>query len=148
MGSFRGSIAGHARWIAVFTLLLLVSLAVPVFAASAAEGPEESPSVAEWSPPSASELAAVELEEREQAEWLSSPEAEQQREASHTAYINLSAGEAQSLLLEAFPGQLKQLNGDPARVLSSLEVEKPLGTDAARIEAEKAKARSSILGPG
>jgi sugar lactone lactonase YvrE len=134
----------HSRsWLALFTLLLCIATAVPVFASPAQGAENESPSAAEVPAPSASEIAKAELEERERAEWLSSPEAERQREASQSAYASLPAGEAQSLLLEAFPGQLKQLNGDPARVLSTLEVEKPLGTYAARVEAGEGE--SAIL---
>ena len=143
MQSRRGSLTGRARWIIAFALLLLATTAVPVLADSPSESSEGSPSSAEVPAPSASELAAVEDEQRERTEWLSSPEAQKQREASQGAYTNLTAGEAQSLLVEAFPGQLKALNGDPARVLSELEIEKPLGTYAARVEAGEGE--SAIL---
>src|SRR5262249_57936344 len=106
-------------------------------------GIEELPSAAEAPSPSLSEVGAVEDEQREHAEWLSSAEAERQREASRAAYPNLSASEAQSLLLEAFPEQLKQLNGDPARVLSELEIEMPLGTYGALVSGEEGE--SAIL---
>jgi YD repeat-containing protein len=118
-------------------------MAVPVFAVSPAQGAGESPSLAEVPAPSASELAEAEREEREQAEWLLSPKAEEQREASSNAYTNLTAGEARNLLVEAFPLQLKALNADPARVLSTLEVEKPLGTYGALVSDEEGE--SAIL---
>ena len=107
------------------------------------EGAEESPSAAEVPAPSASELAAFEDEQREHAEWLESPEAKHQRETSQSAYTSLTAGEAQALLVEAFPQQLKALNADPARVLSTLEVEKPLGTYGALVSDEEGE--SAIL---
>ena len=135
MQSLRGLLASRFRWAVVFASFLLVLTAAPVVADPSAEGPEESLSVAEVPAPTPSEVAAAELEEREHAKWISSPEAEHQREASQGAYASLSVGEAQSLLLETFPGQLEQLNGDPARVLSELEIEKPLGTYSALVEA-------------
>jgi len=85
----------------------------------------------------AEEEAAREREERE------TPAAEREREESATAYTSLSAAEAQALLQAAFPGQLEELNGDPARVLSTLEIEKPLGTYAALVEAGEGE--SAIL---
>ncbi len=101
------------------------------------QGAGESPSLAEIPAPSAGELAVAEREERERAEWLSSPEAREQREASSTAYANLSADEAQSLLVKAFPRQLAALNADPARVLSALEVEEPLGSYGALVSSDE-----------
>jgi YD repeat-containing protein len=127
---------GRGRWLALFTLLLCIASVAAVSVASTAEGAGESPSSAEAPPPSGSELAVLELEEREHAEWLSSPEAARQREASRDAFADLSSPEAQNLLVEAFPKQLQELNADPARVLSELEVEKALGTYGARIAEE------------
>ena len=89
----------------------------------------------------------VEGEEEELAKWLTSPEASQERKASQDAYAALSAGQAQDLLLEAFPRQLQELNADPARVLSEMEVEKPLGTFGARVSignGESAVVESSV----
>src|SRR5690349_1521978 len=129
-------VARHVRrtkWLVAFTLLLLVSSAVPVLAYASGEGGEESLPPVEAPAPSAVELAELESKEREYTEWLSSPEAVEQREASQSAYDSLSANEARSLLLEAFPGQFNALNADPARVLSELEVEQPLGTYAALV---------------
>jgi sugar lactone lactonase YvrE len=136
---------GH--WAAAFALLLLVSSAIPVVAASASEGEEGSPPATEAPAPSAAELAQIEDQEREYAEWLSSPEAIGQREASRGAYANLSASKAGELLLEAFPGPLNALNADPARVLSGLEIEKPLGTFAALVsdqQGERSIVESSV----
>ena len=132
----RPSLAGRAHCALCFALLLLAITAVPVFAAETPGGGEEAPSLSEIPAPSAEELAGAETEQRERAEWLSSPEAREEREASLTAYASLSADEAKSLLVEAFPEQLAQLNADPARVLSELEVEKPLGTYGALVADE------------
>ena len=145
MESIRAGQGHNGRWLTLFGLLLCVCVAtaVSVFAVTPARGAEEPPSLAEVPAPSASELAEAEREEREHAEWLSSPEAQKQRDASSNAYANLTAGEAQSLLVEAFPGQLKALNADPARVLSTLEVEKPLGTYGALVSNEEGE--SAIL---
>ncbi len=133
----------HGQWLALFSLLLCVAVSVPLFAVSPAQGAEESVSVSEVPAPSASEVAEAEGEEREHAEWLASPEAEAQREASGSAYTNLTAGEAQSLLVESFSRQLKALNADPARVLSALEVEKSLGTYGALVSDDEGE--SAIL---
>ncbi len=143
MQSRRESSLSRMRWFAAFALFLLATTAVPLLAASPAEGSEELP--AEELP--APDFTEVEREEREHAEWLLSPEAESQREASRTAYTALSTGEAQSLLLEAFPKQFKELNADPARFLSELEIEEPLGTYGARIatgEDESALVESAV----
>ncbi|HEY5709159.1 MAG TPA: DUF6531 domain-containing protein [Solirubrobacterales bacterium] len=120
----------RAKWLIAFTLTLLASSAAPVLATE--EGGGES-AAGEAPAPSAAEFSQLESQELEYAEWLSSPEAITQREASQNAYGSLTAGEARELVLEAFPGQLNALNADPARVLSELEIEKPLGTYAALI---------------
>jgi hypothetical protein len=100
-----------------FALLLFAVAAAPVLASGKSSGEvppgETSPSGED----SSAGVEAAELEEREQAEWLSS------LEASIDAYASLSTGEAQDLLVEAFPEQLKELNADPARVLSELDIE-------------------------
>jgi len=110
---------------------------------SSAQGTVASSSLAEIPAPSASELAEAEREAREHSEWLSSPKAREQREASDRAYTSLTVGEAQDLLVEAFPRQLETLNSDPARVISNLEVEKPLGTYGALVSDEDGE--SAIL---
>ena len=131
------------HWAVVFALLLLSLAAVPVLAEPPPDGNGGSAWLTEIPAPTEAEVAEAELEEHEQSEWLSGPEAEHQRQVSRTAYTDLSTAEAQSLLLEAFSVQLEQLNEDPARVLSGLEVEKPLGTYAARIKGEDGE--SAIL---
>ena len=126
--------AGKSRigWLLCFTLLLLAASSMPVVAdPSGGDQPTESSAQSEEALLKATQT--VEEEEEERAKWLLSSEAIQQREASQSAFGDLSAGEAQGLLIEAFPEQLAQLNADPARVLSELEIEKPLGTYGARI---------------
>jgi len=108
-------------------------MAVPVFADNAPESGSEGPSLTELPAPSAEELAVAEISQHERAEWLSTPEAQAQREASRDAYADLSGGESKDLLVESFSGPLERLNADPARVLSQLEVEKPLGDHAALV---------------
>jgi tripartite motif-containing protein 71 len=140
---FKGRVA------CLFAALLLCVSAAPVLADPPAEGAEEPPSTAEAPAPapSASELAEFEREESENAEWLSSPEAEHERESSRDAYASLSTGEAQSLLTETFTEQLAALNADPARFLSELKIEEPLGTYGALVsvgEGESAIVESSV----
>jgi YD repeat-containing protein len=134
----------RAKWLIAFTLTLLASSVAPVFATG--EGGGES-AAGEAQPPSPAEIAELESQELEYAEWLSSPEAISQREASQSAYGSLTAGEARELVLDAFPEELNALNADPARVLSELEIEKPLGTYAALIsdqQGERSIVESSV----
>jgi YD repeat-containing protein len=128
---------------AVFALLLLAVTTAPLIEASPAQGSEEPPVEG----PHAPDFAEIERAERERGEWLLTPEAESQREASRTAYTNLSTSAAQGLLLESFPDSLKRLNADPARFLSELEIEESLGTYEARVstgEDETALVESAV----
>ncbi|HEX5376365.1 MAG TPA: DUF6531 domain-containing protein [Solirubrobacterales bacterium] len=134
IGGSTGHRVHRAKWLIAFTLTLLASSAAPVFATE--EGGGEG-AAGEAQGPSPAEIAELESQELEYAEWLSSPEAISQREASQNAYGNLSASEARELVLEAFPGQIDALNADPARVLSELEIEQPLGTYAALVSDEQ-----------
>jgi Ca2+-binding RTX toxin-like protein len=115
-------------------VLLGLVLAVPVAFGAEDSGPE-TPAAESAPAPTPAELAPIEKEEREYAEWLESPAAERQRENSETAYTDLTSGEARSLLSETFAEELEGLNGDPGRILSTLEVEKPLGTYSALVKA-------------
>jgi sugar lactone lactonase YvrE len=148
MVSVRRFVNGRTCWLIVFTVLLFAASSMPVFADPAGESPPPS----ETSVPSEGEslteaTEALEDEEQEQAEWLLSPEARLERESSQDAYTALSSGQAQDLLLEAFPGQLQELNADPARVLSEMDIEKILGTYGARVaigNGESAVVESSV----
>jgi YD repeat-containing protein len=145
MGSSRESMASRSRWIAVFACLLLISSAAPVFADS--PEPNRETAVAEDSAADNPEryfdghvvpvdLGAVEREEREREEWLESPEAIQQRQASLQAYADLSAGESEELLRTVFAEQLEALNGDPARFLSDAQLVRPQGETVATVSDE------------
>lgn len=100
-----------------------------------ADAVEEAPS--EVSPPSempaadddgpSEEVEALEREEIAREDWLETPEAIQEREESRSAFDDLPSIEAQSLLGEAFREQLDQLEGDPARLLSDLQIEEVVG---------------------
>jgi YD repeat-containing protein len=117
-------------------LLIFIAFAVPVVA-FADEPAEEAPPAAEVPAPTPAEVAGAQQEERELGEWLASPEATRQREASRSAYSELTAAESQNLLVESFPDQLQELNADPGRVISDLEVEKPLGEYGALVANEQ-----------
>jgi YD repeat-containing protein len=119
-------------WLTLFLTALFVASAVPVLAAESrsdeAEGDGPSPSAESDPPkfPTAIEITAgiekVEQEEAEEKAWLEGPEATRQREESQTAYAELDASAATTLVRSAFSGQLEQLNGDPARILSDAQL--------------------------
>jgi sugar lactone lactonase YvrE len=119
-----------------FLLALALVAAVPVLAAEPPAGSEgaEGETV---NPPSAQQVAeGLEVVEREEAarqRELEEPEAVQQREASATAYEDLTASESRQLLLSAFPDVLTQLNADPARALDDLHLTKVFGETVATV---------------
>jgi sugar lactone lactonase YvrE len=78
-------------------------------------------------------LEAAEREEKKREEELATPQAEEEREASQEAFTSLSAAEAKNLLTDEFAEQLNNLNADPARALSDVEVEQTLGIYAAKV---------------
>src|SRR4051794_29255688 len=97
------------RWAALFSILLCICSAPPVLA-------DPTPPVEESSPasPGSEELtsALIRSEAEAQAararleeEWAT-PQAEREREESRSVFSNISSGEAQSLLLTAFPEQV------------------------------------------
>ncbi len=142
MASFRGVLAGRARWLVTFTLLLFASSAVPVLAESSPGEPAESeaPLVSEAEAeklPDTSDVAKgleeAHAEEAARKAWLESPEAEQQREESLTAYADASPAEAVDLLGSLFAEQLALIDQDPARALSDAKLEQILGPTGARI---------------
>jgi sugar lactone lactonase YvrE len=150
LASFRRFTSNERTgWLILFTVVLFAATSIPVLADP--PGVSLAPAEGDGSPPDAGSLTeateAIEDEEEELAKWLTSPEAAQEREASQDAYAALSAGQAQDLLLEAFPQQLQELNADPARVLSEMEIEKPLGIFGARVSignGESAVIESSV----
>ncbi len=137
MGVGRGSrVVKRTHWIAVFGLLLCTLSAAPVLAESEPASEPTAPA----SPSSdklAEALAKAEQEQREEEqareEELASPQAEQERDASREAFSGLSRPEAQQLLVSTFTEQLNELDADPARILSDLDINETLGTNAVRI---------------
>jgi YD repeat-containing protein len=144
VGSKAADSAGRGRWLIVFTVVLLVSSAVPVLAAepsgpaSAENAPQPEASEAELQLlPDAEDvrqgLEMAEAEEAERERWLASAEAVRQREESRYAYSGLSAADAEELLTTVFAEQLAKLNDDPARWLSDASIVRPLGEFAALV---------------
>lgn len=124
----------HSGLLGAFLVFLLTLGAVPILAApTSAATAVEGGDATKVPAPTPAEVAAIEAKRREEEEWLSSPEAAQEREASREAYSEMSASEARSLVDEAFPEAMAALNEDPGRVLTHLDVEKPLGTYAAAV---------------
>jgi Concanavalin A-like lectin/glucanases superfamily/Putative amidase domain len=117
-------------------VFFLAVCAVPVVAAPTNEEvvAVSTPAASEIPIPSPSEVATVEARQREEAEWLATPEAAAERAASQHAFAEVSASEASEVLVESFPEALASLNEDPGRVLTEAEVEKPLGAHAAVID--------------
>lgn len=96
MGPGREAAGGRMRWIVVFAALLLACSAAPVLADSPGAASEEPASQAsDGDDPEryfdghvvVPDLAEAEREEREREEWLASPEAVKQREASWSASV-------------------------------------------------------------
>jgi sugar lactone lactonase YvrE len=138
-----------------FTLLLFVSSVMPGLAA-APDGESVSASTPSPAEPDPSPLpdeeqfieatAQEESMEAEREEWLASPKAVSQREASAYAYTDLSASEEEELLRERFATQLEQLEADPARVLSHVGLDQVFSPTEAQVtvEGEKMLLESSI----
>jgi tripartite motif-containing protein 71 len=116
-------------WLLAFAVFLALVIAAPVAVGAQSESPE--PQVEDVPAPTPAEIAPLEEEQREQERWLASPEAIREREDSQLSFVDLSAQEAKNLLLESFSKPLEALDADPGRVLTGLEVEKRLGTNAA-----------------
>lgn len=135
----------NCEGLATFTLLLVASSAVPVFAepneqsttgSTAPDPPFESVEQPVKLPGADDIREGFEIAQREEAEqkqWLESPEAVRQRTESRYAYANLSAADAQQLLTTVFAEQLAKLNDDPARWLSDGNIVRPLGESGATV---------------
>ncbi len=150
MSSKVGVVGSHVRWLLVFTVILLISSTVPVLAEEPPEAPSEptgftpptskEEEVAATQVPDAGEISnaigEAEREEAEQKEWLSSPEAKEQREDSQLAFADVSAGESEELLRSLFSEQLEALNSDPSRFLSDAQLVRPLGESGAVVKDE------------
>jgi hypothetical protein len=133
---------GRARWLGSFAALFCAICTVPLPAESSkpemAMAANTPAPVAEDSVPSsegdssgeraaAEAIEAAESEETARDEWLESAEAIRQREESRTAFDDLSSVAAKELLSSAFAEMLTLLDGDPARVLSDLQIEEIVG---------------------
>jgi hypothetical protein len=116
------------RWVVPFVILFFACSTASVLADSGDEATERPAAAAEApaAPPTPAEIEAAQA-----AQVESESPTEIQR--SRTAYTEFSASEARELLVEEFPEQLAGLNADPARVLTDAQIEKPLGTYAARV---------------
>ena len=135
MGSVWTGRGRRGRWLALFTVLLCVATASQVLADAPSEespipsesesaSPSESPVALPSSEDVVQGLQAVEREEREHEE-LATPAAQQEREASRTAYAGLGPAEAQQLFNSQFGEVLAALNNDPGRFLSDAKLESP-----------------------
>jgi tripartite motif-containing protein 71 len=140
---------GRVHWLLVFTILMLVSSAVPVLAE---ESPERPPESAGFTPPTSKEeeVAAAQIpdasevsqaigkveREEEEEKWLATPEAKAERESTWHVFGDLSAGESEELLRSLFGEQLEALNGDPSRFLSDAQLVRPLGDTGAVVTDE------------
>jgi YD repeat-containing protein len=150
-------IPSRLRAIITFGLLLSACIAAPGLAATGSTGEAQgsaaaSAEVAETQTPPATEepapgpipsspdeggpatlegeLESLESEASAHEKWLATPEAIEERDESRTAFDDLTAGEAEALLSETFEKPLEQLDGDPARVLTDLEIEEVVGEHA------------------
>lgn len=134
------------RCLLLFTLLLCISAATPVFAVSATEPPASSsmeaageiplPSQAEVAAALRESFGAYRQEQFQREEELNSPSAIEEREVSRHAYADLSPGEAEELLRSRFGPLLEELNKDPARYLSDAKLEAAAGEEAATVTSE------------
>lgn len=118
----RGSGGRIAALLAAAVLMLVGAIATPVSGATAGDVP-----TAKSELPDASDIAEglvqVEEIERKAQEARETPKAIEEREASLTAFADLSVGEAEALLHSSFVEQLEALNSDPARYLSDAVIE-------------------------
>ncbi|HEU4735433.1 MAG TPA: 6-bladed beta-propeller, partial [Solirubrobacterales bacterium] len=135
---------GRARWLAVFTLLLLVTGAVPVLADPPAGEPEPVGSVEPSPLPDGADLLEatkqLEVEEEERALELESPAAVAEREESALAYKDLESVEAVSdLLRSTFDEELESLDLDPARYLSDATLKRNLQNDGGAVVTSEGK---------
>ncbi len=141
MGSFRRLAVSRSRWLALFTVLLLGTSAIPVFAESTPSEPKGEVRLASESEaeklPNGADVAEglLEIKEREAEEQQlrETPQAEEEREMSTDAYADLTAAQAETLLQEQFAEQLAVIDHDPARALSDARLDQVLGPNAALV---------------
>lgn len=128
----------RARWLTLFTCLLMASSSVPVFASDVPTEPT-SESTAVFPPGDAQVREGLEEAEQREAERLQelqTPELVHQREESRDVFASLSDSAAQELLLSVFSRQIAGLNADPARYLSDVELVRSYDEAAATVSDE------------
>ena len=76
-------------------------------------------------------LSGFEHAELEKREWLESPAAVSEREASQEAYAGIPASQAEQLLSTQFVAQLQGLSAEPARFLSEATIDHTVGETSA-----------------
>ncbi len=131
-------------WMAVFTVLLVLCAAVPVFADPSSQPPPDSSQLgdAEVAPPPGAEaqpalpeegevavgtdesgsIAEVPLELQREPE-LETPWAMAERQESKLAYADLNPAEEKGLLEQTFEQQLEAISEDPSRMLENATLE-------------------------
>jgi YD repeat-containing protein len=141
LSASNDSPSGTARCLLVFALLLCLSSIVPAAAAA-----DPIPTEAEISAALQDSFATYQQQQRQREEWLGSPAAIQEREASRHAYDDLAPAEAEALLRSRFGDVLAALNKDPARYLSDAKLEAVAGPEAATVthEGETTLMESSV----
>jgi hypothetical protein len=83
-------------------------------------------------------LNQAESQEQATEQALQSPEAAQERAASQDPYTDATPAEAADLLLDQFPERVAELNSDPARSISDVELEKLFSPSVVRVEVDGA----------
>lgn len=140
MGSRNGAARGRAKWIVVFAILFCATSTATVFASS--EPPStETDAIAIGQDADSAQLptnedmvktfAQFEVEVEQRREYLESPEAVDEREASRMKYTGLTGSQAEQLLGTQFAEELQVLSGEPAKLLSEATLERPVGTTGA-----------------
>jgi YD repeat-containing protein len=86
------------------------------------------------------------VEERQAEVGLLSPEAVLEREESELAFVDLSPEESEALLADRFEAQLEQIDADPSRALSEVELEQVTSPTEAlgSIDGEKVLLESTV----
>jgi hypothetical protein len=119
LGFAIGRPRGRARFVGLFTAVLLIIAAVPVLAQSSSD-PQTvsviSGAEAEGLPTAADVAQGIDEAETRQTEekaQLETPAAEAEREESQLAYADVTAAEAAQLLRAEFSEQLELIDQDP-----------------------------------
>jgi sugar lactone lactonase YvrE len=151
MGLHHRSAERSAKWVVLFVALFCAASLAALLAGSqsaSAEGEENAPEV---QLPTSEDMSAAlhqfETEEEEEREYLESPGAVSEREASKTQYAGLAISQAEQLFRAQFGEQLQLLDSEPARFLSDAKLDKPLGPTTALVTDEGQKLLLEGTGP-